>query len=209
MRQIPTVSRLAALLSVLVLSGVAAQTPGSGLTDGRSATASSPVAAAGRAVGSGAPVTRLTTPTPGVPAPGGTLPGNAPSASPLLQRPAVRGTGDAPASANQPAGNSPASLDSVLPGAPGADLNAPVDASPGALSETPDASLSGVEGVNAPGVGTTPLLSQPAEPARPVLPTPVPVLPLSLIYGAILLFAAGYFWYTARRAQQAEAGRSA
>lgn len=212
MRQIRTVYRWAALLSVVALSGVAAQTPDPPVVTRLGVPEPATGIPAGKgAASSGAPVTRLTTPvpTPVVPPPGGTLPGGSPAGSPELQRPALGMTGGATAPGNQPVGNSPA-FDSILPEAPGtgADLNAPVGASPGSLPGVPASSPPGGEGVNAPGNGPTPLLSQPVDPARPMPPTPVPVLPLSLIYGATLLLAAGYLWYTARQAETEERQRA-
>jgi hypothetical protein len=68
----------------------------------------------------------------------------------------------------------------------------------------PDAGAPGSEeagtGAFEPGTGTTPLLvhTLDPEPAQPL--TPVPVVPLSLLYSVILLLAGGYLWYTARLA---------
>jgi len=78
----------------------------------------------------------------------------------------------------------PGAQSGLRPEMPG---NTPVEET-GAGTPTPDAS-------------TTPLLAHTPEP-EPVLPlTPVPVLPLSILYGVILLCAGGYFWYTARLAE--------
>lgn len=52
------------------------------------------------------------------------------------------------------------------------------------------------------GTSASPLFARTPEPLPAVPPTPVPVLQLTLLYGAILLFAGGYFWYTARLATE-------
>lgn len=102
-------------------------------------------------------------------------------------------------------GEASAGVGTELPASPGVGA---VPNGPGGLGAEvtpgePSTTLSNGEvgEAPAPGVGNYPAVARTPEPASSVPATPVPVLPLSILYGVVLLFAAGYFWYTARLAQ--------
>lgn len=122
--------------------------------------------------------------------------GNAPAGT-LAPRLGAPGSDAVPAPGNLPVGATtdlrgtagPAPLSNLPPGVRGEPL-----------PETPGTVPQSEFGSNAPDpeVVTTPMFAHTAE-AEPALPpTPVPVLPLSILYGVVLLCAGGYFWYTAR-----------
>lgn len=166
-----------------------------------------------KAVGAKPAVTLLATPPPTTTMPKPGVNGAVPSAGatgsgsvlPREDHPALSGdpAGKLPLGAlNAPAGNLPVGTDPALPSGPsgGVDLNAPAGTGLSTLPEPPGSLPDDAAPANAPGVGTAPLLSHQPEHAPAAPPTPVPVLPLGIIYGVIVLLAGGYFWYTSRLA---------
>lgn len=134
-------------------------------------------------------------PGPGVPSLGKNSAGTVlPRTEVPLAEDSVSGKGQAPAGGGSELPASPGVV--TVPNGPGGMAN---EVNP----EEPRTTLSGGElgEVPAPGFGNKPLVARTPEPASSIPANPVPGLPLSILYGVILLFAAGYFWYTARLAQ--------
>lgn len=165
------------------------------------------------------PITLLDTPkrTPvmPVPTPLGVTPRGtmSPSASPSLGNvPAgsslLGAEGQLPGGAVSGGGNVPGSTaPGGLAGLGGGALsNSPLGAGTAPLPRTPELSDVSGEGVGTPGVGTStsPLFARAPEPVRSPPPAPVPMLPLGILYGGILLVTGGYLWYTARLAPENE-----